>query len=187
MNNNSIIPGSLGAVAKTNRMSIAQTFLSADCIVLVDTSGSMDATDSRGGRTRYDVACSELAYLQNANPGKLAVLSFSDDVMFNPDGRPMHYAGGTNLVKALKFMRVADVPGVKFILISDGEPSAPEECLAIAKTYKNRIDVIYVGPEDRPSGREFLTRLSQATGGVLVSSDRAKELGATVQNLLLKA
>ena len=185
--NNSIVPGSLGAIARTNRMSIAQTFLSAECIVLVDTSGSMDTNDSRGGYTRYNVACNELIYLQGQMPGKLAVLSFSDDVMFCPDGKPMHYSGGTNLVKALKFMRVADVPGIKFILIGDGEPNDRSGALAEAAQYKNRIDVIYVGPEDRPEGRKFLEQLSHATGGVLVSSDRAKELGATVQNLLLKA
>jgi len=184
--NNQIVPGSLGAIARANKTSIAQSFLNAECIVLVDTSGSMDASDSRGGDTRYNVACSELAYLQSAHPGKIAVLSFSDDVTFNPDGKPQHYSGGTNLVKALKFMSVADVPGMKFILISDGEPSDREGSLRVARTYKNRIDVIYVGPEDRPDGRDFLERLSKVTGGTLVTSDRAKELGTSV-TLLLKA
>jgi len=185
--NNTIVPGSLGAVARAGRTSIAQSFMSAECIVIVDTSGSMDAQDSRGGRSRYDVACQELTYLQGQMPGKLAVISFSDVVVFCPNGQPMHYSGGTNLVKALEFAKVADVPGVRFILISDGEPSNPSECLKIAKGFKNRIDVIYVGPEDRPSGRDFLTQLANACGGVSVTSDRAKELGAAVQTLLLKA
>jgi Mg-chelatase subunit ChlD len=185
--NNKIVPGSLSAMARAGRTSIAQSFMSAECIVIVDTSGSMDANDSRGGKSRYQVACDELAYLQGQMPGKIAVLSFSSEVMFCPNGVPFNYGAGTNLVKALQFAKVADVPGMRFILISDGEPSAPEECLKIARTYKNRIDVIYVGPEDRPSGRDFLTQLANACGGVSVTSDRAKELGATVQNLLLKA
>jgi uncharacterized protein with von Willebrand factor type A (vWA) domain len=105
-------------------------------------------------------------------------------VTFNPDGKPQHYSGGTNLVKALKFMSVADVPGMKFILISDGEPSAPEECLRVARAYKNKIDVIYVGPEDKPDGRDFLEWLSEVTGGTLITSDRAKELGTSVTRLL---
>jgi len=184
--NNQIVPGSLGAMARANKTSIAQSFLNAECIVLVDTSGSMDASDSRGGETRYDVACNELAYLQGQMPGKLAVISFSSNVKFCPDGKPYHYGESTDLVKALKFMSVADVPGMKFILISDGEPSNREESLRIAKTYKNKIDVIYVGPEDRPDGRDFLERLSKVTGGTLVTSDRAKELGTSV-TLLLKA
>lgn len=185
--NNNIVPGSLGAMAKAGRTSIAQSFMSAECIVIVDTSGSMDSMDSRGGRSRYEVACDELAYLQGQMPGKLAVLAFSSKVMFCPNGVPFYYGEGTDLVQALKFASVADVPGMRFILISDGEPSAPQECLKIARTFKNRIDVIYVGPEDSPFGREFLTDLSRACGGVTVTSDRAKELGATVQNLLLKA
>ena len=185
--NNSIVPGSLGAMARAGRTSIAQSFMSAECIVIVDTSGSMDANDSRGGKSRYQVACDELAYLQGQMPGKLAVLSFSSDVMFCPNGVPFNYGAGTDLVKALRFAKVADVPGMRFILISDGEPSNPSECLKIVRTFKNRIDVIYVGPEDSPFGRDFLTQLSNACGGVTITSDRAKELGATVQNLLLKA
>ena len=185
--NNSIVPGSLGAMARAGRTSIAQSFMSAECIVIVDTSGSMDSMDSRGGRSRYEVACDELGFLQGQMPGKIAVLAFSDVVVFCPNGEPMHYSGGTNLVKALQFAKVADVPGMRFILISDGEPSNPSECLKIARTFKNRIDVIYVGPEEYPAGRDFLTQLSNVCGGVTVTSDRAKELGATVQNLLLKA
>ena len=183
MSNSSIVPGSLSAMARTNRMSIAQSFLNAECIVLVDTSGSMDANDSSHG-TRYECACDELAYLQGVYPGKLAVLSFSDDVTFCPSGVPTHYSCGTNLKKALEFMRVADVPGMKFILISDGEPGDKEGAIKVAKTYQNKIDVIYVGPEDRPEGRDFLARLSKATGGQVITSDRAKELSASVTKLL---
>lgn len=185
--NNTIVPGSLGAMARTQKTSIAQSFMSAECIVIVDTSGSMDSNDSRGGKSRYEVACDELAYLQGQMPGKIAVIAFSSKVLFCPNGVPFYYGEGTNLVGALQFVKVADVPGMRFILISDGEPFNPEECLRVAKTFKNRIDVIYVGPEDRPDGRDFLTRLSKVCGGTTVTSDRAKELGATVQNLLLKA
>jgi len=185
--NNTIVPGSLSAMARAGRTSIAQSFMSAECIVIVDTSGSMDTPDSRGGKTRYAVAREELTYLQGQMPGKLAVLAFSSDVVFCPNGVPYNYGLGTDLAKALKFAKVADVPGMRFILISDGEPAEPGECLKIARTFKNRIDVVYVGPEDSPFGREFLTDLSRACGGVTVTSDRAKELGATVQKLLLKA
>lgn len=185
MNNQAIIQGSIGAIARTNNQSIAETFINADCIVIVDTSGSMGAHDSRDLQSRYDVACQELAQLQNHLPGKIAVLSFSSEVMFCPSGQPVFLCGDTALDKALKFAKVADVPGMRFILISDGVPNDGAAALAVAKTYKNHIDVIYVGPEDSPTGRDFLARLALASGGKTITADRAKELAASVEKLLL--
>jgi len=187
MNNNAIITGSISAMAKTANKSIAETFINADCICIVDTSGSMSDKDSRGGQSRYEVACEELKNLQNSLPGKIAVLAFSSDVVFNPSGQPQYLGGGTDLEKALKFAKVADVPGMRFILISDGQPDDGESALRVAKTYKNKIDVIYTGPEDYPAGREFLTRLAQASGGQAITADRAKELAKSIEKLLLHA
>lgn len=181
---NQIISGSLRSIAQQNNQSIAETFLSCDVVIVVDTSGSMGANDSRGGKSRYSVACEELAALQKSLPGKIAVIAFSDDVQFCPSGIPEFFQDGTNLTKALKFVKVADVPDMRFILISDGEPHDEQSALEEAKKFKNRIDVIYVGPEERPSGRQFLERLSKATGGVSVTADKAQELAASVTRLL---
>lgn len=181
---NQIISGSLRSIAQQNNQSIAETFLSCDVVIIVDTSGSMGANDSRAGKSRYNVACEELRDLQNNLPGKIAVIAFSDDVQFCPSGIPEFFQGGTNLTKALKFVKVADVPDMRFILISDGQPDDEQSALDEAKKFKNRIDVIYVGPEDRPSGRQFLERLSKATGGVSVTADKAQELAASVTRLL---
>jgi Mg-chelatase subunit ChlD len=182
----SIIRGSISQIAKQNGASIAETFMSADVIIIVDTSSSMGTEDSAGGRSRYDVACMELEALQNSLPGRIAVISFSDDAMFCPSGQPFNYEGGTNMKKALEFAKVADVPDMSFILISDGEAFDEAGTLRVARTYKNKIDVIYVGPEDRPYGRDFLYELAKATGGQSATMDRAKELEAGVR-LLLKA
>lgn len=184
--NTSIIQGSLSAIAAQNNKSIAETFINADVIIIVDTSGSMKITDSRGGRSRYTVACEELQKLQASLPGKLAVLSFSDDVMFCPSGIPYDYSNMTDLAKALKFARVADVAGIRFIVISDGEPDSEDEALKVAKTFNARIDTIYVGPENG-EGREFLKRLAAASGGQGVTAAQVKELAATVEKLLLTA
>lgn len=183
--NTAIVPGSIQAIAEQNGKSIAESFLSADVIVIVDTSGSMAAGDSRGGKSRYDVACMELAHLQASLPGKIAVLSFSYDTIFCPSGVPIDQGGTTNLAGALKFAKTADVPDMRFIVISDGEPDDENEALAVARSYKNRIDVIYVGPEDYPYGRDFLKRLAKQSGGVAVTADRAKELAPTIEKLLL--
>jgi Mg-chelatase subunit ChlD len=182
--NTQIVPGSLSAIAQQNNASIAETFINADVIILVDTSGSMCACDARGDRSRYDIACEELKNLQAQLPGKLALLSFSDDVVFCPSGIPFNYQGGTDLAKALKFAKVADVTGIRFIVISDGQPSDEDGCIRIAKTFKARIDCIYVGPEGG-DGQKFLNQLAKASGGQGVTADRVKELSANVQRLLL--
>jgi hypothetical protein len=147
----------------------------------------MSNTDSRGGRSRYSVACEELASLQNRMPGKVAVISFGTDVQFCPAGLPTNMNGSTAMDKALEFVKVADaIEGMKFFLISDGEPNDSAQTLSIARTFKNRISTIYVGPEDSPSGRDFLQRLAKATGGETVTADRAKELTAKIETMLLK-
>lgn len=182
--NQSIISGSIGAIAKESGKSIAESFINADLIAIVDTSGSMSSGDSRDGFSRYDVACQELKNLQRNMPGKIAVISFSDDVQFCAGGVPTYFGCGTDLVRALQFCKIADVPDMRFILISDGEPDQPEKCIEVAKTYQNRIDVIYVGPERFPTGRDFLEKLASATGGKAVTADRAVELEIQVMQLL---
>ncbi len=188
MNSTALVPGSLGALAKQSGASLAETFLSADVIVICDTSGSMGMHDSRGGKSRYDVELEELARLQADLPGKVAVIAFSSDVMFCPNGAPFNYGGGTDMAKALNFAHVADVDGMRFILISDGMPDSANEALTAAGKYRNRIDTIFVGPEnDAEGGRAFLAKLAKASGGKAVTADRAKELASHVERLLLAA
>jgi Mg-chelatase subunit ChlD len=184
--NNQIITGSLDAIAQQSGKSIAETFVNAEVIIIVDTSGSMNTADSRDGKTRYAVACEELTSLQNNLPGRLAIIAFSNDVQFCPSGIATYLGGGTNLTKALQFVKIADVPGMKFILISDGRPNDEQSALATARMFRNHIDVIFVGSEEYLTGREFLQKLAAATGGQTVTADKAKELTASVTLLLGK-
>lgn len=185
--NNQIIPGSLGAIAHQNNKSIAETFLSCDIIVIVDCSGSMSTTDSRGGKSRADVANAELAALQNNLPGKIAVIGFANDTQFCPSGIPTAPGASTDMEKALKFVKIADpIPDMKFFLISDGQPDDEQATLRVARTFKNKINTIYVGPEDTPTGRDFLQKLAKATGGQTTTADRAKELTSKIEKLMLK-
>lgn len=179
-----IIPGSLQQIASQNQTSIAETFLSCDAVIIVDTSGSMESCDSRQGKSRYEVALEELTRLQENMPGKLAVIAFSSTVEFCPSGVPTPLRGGTDLTKALKFTKVADLPGMQFILISDGQPEDEHSALQVATSYQNKIDVIYVGPEGG-RGQAFLLRLAQATGGLGITADRAQELAPAIDRLLL--
>jgi Mg-chelatase subunit ChlD len=180
----SLVPGSLGAVATRNNTSIAESFLAADVIILVDSSGSMDAHDSRGGQSRFQVALDELTRLQADLPGKLAVVGFSSTVRFAPDGLPVFKGGGTNLSAALRFVAPADGT-VRFIVVSDGQPDSPQECLQIVSSWRSRIDTVYVGPESERSGALFLEQLARAAGGKAVRANRACELAERVEALLL--
>lgn len=178
-----LVPGSIGAIAQATGRSIAETFLNADVIVLVDTSGSMAATDARGGRQRYDLACEELRKLQASMPGKIGVIAFSSEALFCPGGEPYFYGGGTDLAGALQFVKVADGT-VKFIVISDGWPDDERTALAIARTFASEIDAIYVGPENDPTGDRFLKDLVKATRGRFATADKASDLAKEVQKLL---
>ena len=119
-------------------------------------------------------------------PGKIAVLSFSDTTVFCPGGQPINLGSSTNLRGALEFAKCADVPGVRFVVISDGQPDDAAGALKLAAQYHNRIDTIYVGPEGG-YGQEFLARLASVKNGKSLVSAQAKELSSTVETLLLNA
>ncbi len=184
MQNQALVVGSLQSVAKATGQSLAETFISADVVVLVDTSSSM--LDRDGDNSRYDRACSELSRLQSSLPGKIAVISFASEPIFCPSGVPQTPFGMTDLAKALKFAKVADVGDMRFIIISDGEPDSQEEALAAVAQYRGRVDVIYVGREGGP-GEKFLTRLAKSKGGKSITSENAKSLAAAAQYLLTSA
>lgn len=182
-----IVSGSLQAITQQTGKTLAESFVNVDCIVIVDTSGSMAITDSRGGKSRYDVACEELRDLQHTFAGKIAIIAFANRAEFCPGGIPTFFMGSTNLAGALKYSKIADTPGMHFVVISDGEPDNPMSALEAAGDYLNKIDCIYVGPEDRPSGRDFLQRLSKASGGRILTCALADGLSNGIETLLLHA
>lgn len=178
-----LVPGSIAAVAEASGRSLAETMLRVEAVVLVDTSGSMNARDSRNGQRRYDVACQELAGLQRQMPGKLAIVSFSSYAAVCPTGTPDFLNGSTDLAGALTFAGMFDVDGIRFVVVSDGEPDSEQDALAAAAKIKGRIDTIYVGPEDG-RGREFLARLARASRGQAVAAERVMELASAATLLL---
>ena len=182
-----LVKGSLGQIAQQSGQSLAQTFIGAEVVVIVDTSGSMGTEDSFGGRSRYEQACRELETLQANLPGRIAVMSFSSHIEFCPNGKPRDLRGSTDLEGALKFCKPADIPGaMRFIVISDGAPDDPNAALRVARTYQNKIDTIYVGPEGG-HGLDFLRQLAAASGGSHVTAATAQSLAAGVQKLLAAA
>lgn len=183
---NAIVKGSLSAMAQQSGQSLAESFLSAKMVVLVDVSGSMDAQDARGNQSRYRIACEELERLQAQHPGEIAVISFSDRPTFCPGGVPIFDGGGTDLTKGLQFAQVADVPDMRFVVISDGQPDNETTALDVARTYQNRIDTIYVGPERDYGGRDFLHRLANLKQGKFYAQT-VDNLLPTLERLMLSA
>ena len=185
--NTALVPGSLTALAQRENISLAESFLSADALLIVDMSGSMGDDDAPGGKSRYEAAESELLRLQEQNPGKLAVIAFSDTAEFAPTGIPRRMGGNTNLAGALRFVKPADGTGVRFIVISDGQPDDEQAALDVARTFESRIDCVYIGPEsDYGGGRAFLKRLAKSAGGHFAQG-KAPGLLAEQVTLLLGA
>lgn len=183
-----IVPGSLTDIVKSNTsLQIADAFMDITGVCIIDVSGSMLAQDSRDGLSRYQVACQELAKLQQEHPGKYLVMGFSDEVKIHPNGVPEMQGSGTNMLLALKAAKEYDVSNMSFFLISDGAPDwgTEEDIVTIGQAYKNHIHTIYVGPADDSSGSLFLQRLADATGSKFATADRVKELAATVEVLQL--
>ncbi len=176
------VPGSLAQQAAANHISLAESFVNADVIVIFDSSGSMGSHDGTE-RSRYARASDELRKIQASMPGKIAVLSFSDEVKFFPSGIPANFGQGTDLAKALKFAKIADVPEMKFIVISDGEPNDEQEALVEAAKYKNHIDTIYIGPVG-DNGEKFLALLASKSGGKAAKDFAGHKLEATIRGLL---
>jgi len=183
-NEKSLVVGSMQHLANREGMSLAQTFMQAEVIILLDCSGSMGMRDAQDGMAREEVAEIELEKLQNAMPGKIALVCFADDVEFSPTGRPIHVGGSTHLNKGLRYIKQADEVDMRFIVISDGEPNSRSKALAIAKTFKNKIDTIFVGSVNRDGGRDFLIELARVSGGEHVTMEKCLELSAGIMGLL---
>lgn len=179
--NQSIVAGSLSAVSKKAGSSIAMGFMGVKALVMVDVSGSMMDTDAGGGQTRYDMAVKQLEILQAENPGEVGVCCFSNEAQFCPGGVPIMLSGGTDMTAALRMMFMADNTGIRLILISDGEANDEEKTLALARKFKSKIDTVFVGSETG-LGREFLRRLSAATGGISITTE-VKKLGELSDNI----
>lgn len=164
-----LVTGSLEAVAQGSNVSLAESFLSVDAIVVVDMSGSMAAADAPGGLTRFEAAERELRALQQDLPGKIAVVAFSGQVQFCPGGIPPRMGGSTDMAAALRFVKPAD--GIaRIILVSDGWPDSEIETLHVARQFNHKIDTVFIGPETGfgSEGRGSLQKLANETGGQFV-------------------
>lgn len=177
--------GSVTDVASDRKIPLSQVIMEAEAVILVDTSGSMSAYDGMP-KTRYERSVDALEYYQKQISGKILVLSFSEETIFCPNGYPAYQGGSTNMVEALVYAKIADnVPDMNIILISDGEPNNMLDTLDVAKTFKNKINTVFIGPEDSRAGADFLRKLSEATGGQHTTDYRAANIKKSLGAMLL--
>lgn len=184
---NQIITGSLASVARQTNRPISEAFLDATHLVLLDTSGSMDSADSRGGQRRIAVARSELSKLQAEFPGKIALVCFSSHAQEMHGGVPPEPMGSTDLAGALTHCQKYDGLGLHVVVVSDGQPDSAERALDVAKGYQSKISCVFVGPETDDAARLFLKRLALMSGGQYATADRVRELATALRPLLLAA
>src|SRR3989304_2219645 len=101
MNSLTVVPGSLLDAAQRNNTSLAESFLSCDALVIVDSSGSMISRDASNGRPRHQAARDELRTLQSSLPGRVGVVVFSSTVQFVPGGGYPELNGGPDPAQAV--------------------------------------------------------------------------------------
>ena len=181
-----LVYGSLGYLAAQGGKTIAESFaFDVVAIIMLDISASMREPDCPNGQTRYACACDELRRLQRELPGKIAVIEWASGHAFMAGGLPSPPSGMTNMAGVLKYVHRADDCGIRFILISDGEPDIEFTTLDEARKFKSKIDTIYIGPEDG-TGADFLRRLAALTGGRAETKDARGivELSRTIKGLL---
>lgn len=178
------VKGSLQESQRNRNVTFAEAFLTVEAIVVCDVSASMSERDvmvEGGLRSRWDECNNQLQRLQAKHPSKIAVVAFSDNAEFCPSGVLPPVRSSTNMLRALQFVAPADDTGIKFIVVSDGEPDSPQETLGFAQTLKTPIDCIFVGSG---RGKDFMDQLAQVTKGKSVA--KGVELLEETVTLLLK-
>jgi hypothetical protein len=144
-----------------------------DRVALLDSSSSMYATDAVGTHrevlSRWDALNQAWKRLAPLMTGRLAAYTFGAVVVPVRGsatgavdlGMP---GGSTYMCEAIKAsMKHAFVPGLRVLLVSDGEPTDGDPT-SIVQSVLYPIDCIYVGPKGG-RGADLLRRIADITGG----------------------
>jgi hypothetical protein len=139
-------------------------------VILADISASMGGP-AWGGQRKIDVLRQAVAGAMQQTGAQLVAFS----------GTPRRVSSvpepeaNTNLAAALRYVKDMD-PGVTLV-ISDGLPDNEAAALAVARTFRGAIDVLYIGPETDTAAIAFMRRLAAEADGNVRTHDVAR-LGA---------
>lgn len=177
-----IIKGSIHDVAESMAGGLPQAMSEAEVVVVVDVSGSMTSYDGEP-KARWQRAQDVLTDLQGQYSGKIVLVPFSTDVEFSFSGMLPPCNGGTNMDKALRFVRDLS-SAYQIVLVTDGEPNSREATIAEAKKLHSPLTVMYVGAENDMRAREFLNELAQVSGGTFTVT-KPELIGGGIKGLLV--
>lgn len=122
---------------------------------LLDVSGSME--DEIHNVRKIDSLREVMGKYPDANK-----TCFSTDVS-NCDKIP-EPNGGTNLARALRFVKSVNPTPERVILVSDGEPDSKSDAKRAAVELGIPIDIIFIG-EEKSDGHWFMEELAELTRG----------------------
>lgn len=171
------VQGSVYDLAFRSGEQVEAIVANAEVVVMIDISSSMNDGYSP---SRFDRAVEALTQIQTQYPGKVLVISFNDVARYELSGVPAQASGSTNMTSALELAKQFDDTGMRFILISDGEPNDPNGTRRFAEEFIDPIDTIYIGP-DSGRGLEFLRSITTGTHAGKVDP---KLLGSAIAGLL---
>lgn len=173
-----IVRGSIGDIMYQQNVPFELAVLNCQYLVLVDTSASMSAR-TQSLNTRYEAAREQLKRLQNSLPGKVLLASFSNTFKLCPNGIPEEPSGGTELAVAFQEIMEASLHELveKIIVISDGQPNAPQRALEWANKIRRvcPIESIFIGDEG-DEGYFFMQKLSSGKSFAVDANDLGQPL-----------
>lgn len=179
-----VVKGSIKDVADGGDTTTA--IMDARIVLICDRSTSMYERDMYSTKSRYQAEDDIIISLQEKHAGQIALIGFSDSAWFELDGKFGEPHGETYITSALRLAQPLAECDIRCVLISDGEPSDPEDMiLELAKSFKGKLDTIFIGTQGS-GGDRFLQKVATATYGTH-QSNKVDELMESLMPLLLKA
>lgn len=155
-----------GSIKVVGAKDIAAAMAKAKLVLICDRSGSMSSLDGYQNKARYEVEDSVVTNIQNKYPGQVVLIAFSDTAKLCLDGILPSPSGNTMMTHGLEKATPLALAGLKCVLISDGEPSEPEDWVLekVKKDFIGRLHTIFVGPEIS-EGAQFIRKIAQVARG----------------------
>lgn len=139
-----------------------------DLGIVADVSGSMSEAAGPGKR-RIDVLREALSLTLPDTGAR--VIAFSSTARLVEGATLPDPSGGTALHRAISL--AASLGMRRLLVMSDGQPDDAGAALLAAREFGGPVDVIYCGPDNDLTAKEFMARLAQQSGGQSVNRSYA--------------
>ena len=152
-------------------------------MLLIDTSGSMDEHVVVSGKRRIEALRETVTDIQRTAHVPMIAFGGPYDAQVRFVDVVPGADGGTPLHIAIPFAK--QYGATRVVVVSDGAPDLPDQCMLEATAFAGQIDVVFIGDEG-DMGSVFLDALAKATGGRRFQGDlgNTKKLAGEVVLLL---